>query len=33
MESGDEIPLKQLGLNITTDAKLYFPNHFTNNAA
>ena len=33
MESGDEIPLKQLGLNITTDAKLSFPNHFNNNAA
>jgi len=25
MDSGDEIPLKQLGLNITTDAKLPFP--------
>jgi len=33
MESGDEIPLKQLGLNITTDAKLSFPNHFNNNDA
>ena len=26
MDGGDEIPLKQLGLNITTDAKLPFPN-------
>jgi len=30
MESGDEIPLKQLGLNITTDAILTFPNIFNN---
>ncbi|GAF72628.1 unnamed protein product, partial [marine sediment metagenome] len=30
MESGDEIPLKQLGLNITTDAILAFPNIFDN---
>jgi len=27
MESGDENPLKQLGLEITTDARLYFPNN------
>jgi uncharacterized protein (UPF0371 family) len=33
MESGDEIPLKQLGLNITTDAKLSFPNHFNEDRA
>jgi len=26
MDGGDEIPLKQLGLNITTDARLPFPN-------
>jgi len=26
MDDGDETPLKQLGLNITTDAKLPFPN-------
>ncbi|UCH56655.1 MAG: DUF1846 family protein [Candidatus Bathyarchaeota archaeon] len=32
MDSGDEIPLKQLGLNITTDAKLPFPNNFGGNA-
>jgi uncharacterized protein (UPF0371 family) len=31
MESGDEIPLKQLGLNITTDAILSFPS-ISNNA-
>jgi uncharacterized protein (UPF0371 family) len=33
MESGDEIPLNQLGLNITTDAKLSFQTNFNNNAA
>jgi uncharacterized protein (UPF0371 family) len=27
MEPGDENPLKQLGLEITTDARLYFPNN------
>jgi len=27
MEAGDETPLKQLGLEITTDARLYFPNN------
>jgi uncharacterized protein (UPF0371 family) len=27
MEPGDETPLKQLGLEITTDARLYFPNN------
>ncbi|MGD2201463.1 MAG: DUF1846 family protein, partial [Candidatus Bathyarchaeota archaeon] len=28
MESGDETPLKQLGLYITTDAKLHLPNNY-----
>lgn len=28
MDAGDEIPLKQLGLNVTTDAKLPFPNAY-----
>lgn len=28
MDDGDERPLKQLGLNVTTDAKLPFPNTF-----
>ena len=28
MDPGDEIPLKQLGLNVTTDAKLPFPNAY-----
>ncbi len=32
MEAGDENPLKQLGLEITTDARLYFPNNNDRNA-
>ena len=28
MSSAEEIPLKQLGLNVTTDAKLPFPNAY-----
>jgi uncharacterized protein (UPF0371 family) len=26
MDEGDEVPLNQLGLNVTTDARLPFPN-------
>ena len=30
MNSGDETPLKQLGINVTTDARLAIPNNFDN---
>ncbi|MCW3992315.1 MAG: DUF1846 domain-containing protein [Candidatus Bathyarchaeota archaeon] len=30
MDAGDEAPLKQLGLNVTTDARLPFPNGINN---